>query len=133
MGLTQEECARAIDVTLGAWKAWEGGINQPRWEQLIRIAGLTESPALRIKFWLDISDIGIRMLPPTRRMMTQREALFVRYVNDIVMAARELCVAAAEGSTASEELLRHAADSLIRAAGDIAVMRERREKQKDVK
>lgn len=49
-----------------------------------------------------------------------------RYVNDIVMAARELCIAAADGSTASEEILKDAADKLIRAAGDVRRARESR-------
>ncbi len=50
--------------------------------------------------------------------MTEREALILRYANDAIEAVKELCLGAAEGSTASEESLRDLADRLIRAAGN---------------
>ena len=99
---------------------------QPRRAQLEAIAGLTDSPGLRMKFWLDIYQEGIKLGGPSQKPMTPRETVMLRYINDSVMALRDLCLAAAEGSTASEELLKHATDSLIRAAADARRTRESR-------
>lgn len=79
-----------------------------------------------MKFWLDIYGEGIKLGPSSQKPMTARETMMLRYINDSIMALRELCLAAAEGSTASEEMLRHVADNLIRAAGDARRIRESR-------
>lgn len=124
LGMTQEQAVRRIGLTLGAWRSWESGLKQPRRQQIEKIANLADDPAIRMKFWLDIYDEGIKLGASSQKPMTPRETLFVRYVNDIVMAAKELCLAAAAGSTASEEMLKHAADDLIRRAGDARRTRE---------
>lgn len=124
LGLSQEAAARQIDVALTTWRQWEYGIAQPRSHQLDLIAGLTDNPALRANFWLDIYIGGIKLGGTQNAPMTARESVIIRYVNDLVMAAKELCIAAAEGSTSSEEMLKDAADRLIRAAGDTRRIRE---------
>ncbi len=53
--------------------------------------------------------------------MTPREFILLRYVNDSIDALRELHLAAVKGSTASEYILRHVADDLIRAAADTKI------------
>lgn len=79
---------------------------------------------MRLNFWLDIYLAGIKMGATPEKPMSPWELLFMRYVKDIVMAAKELCLAAASGSTSSEEMLKHEADRLIRAAGDARRARE---------
>lgn len=60
------------------------------------------------------------------RPMTSRETLLIRYINDSVMALRELSLSAADGSTASEKILKDVADKLIKATGDTRRAREAR-------
>lgn len=118
LGLSQEAAARKIGVALKTWYAWESGLQQPRRTQLEAIANLIKDPALRMKFWLDIYSEGIKLGVPAGKAMTQRDALILRYGNDAIEAIKELCLGAAEGSTASEEALRDLADRLVRAAGN---------------
>jgi len=44
--------------------------------------------------------------------------MLARYYNDVVIALDQLYDEAMHGSTAAEELLREAADNLVRAAGE---------------
>jgi len=125
--MSQEGAAHRIGLTQGAWRSWESGLKQPRSAQLEKIIGLTDSPGLRMKFWLDIYQEGIKLGAPSQKPMTPRETVMLGYINDSVLALRDLCLAAAEGSTASEQMLKHVADDLIRAAADIRRTRESRE------
>ena len=65
--------------------------------------------------------------------MTPRESIMLRYVNDSIDALRELSLAAMEGSTASECLLRHVADDLIRMAADAKIARTAKHKGKSAR
>jgi transcriptional regulator with XRE-family HTH domain len=123
LGLSMEAAAHRIDMTLGAWRTWESGLKQPRRAQLEAIANLTDSPGLRMKFWLDVYGEGIKLGVASEKPMTPREIVMLRYINDSIGSLRELCVAAAEGSTASEQTLRRVADDLMRAAADAEAVR----------
>lgn len=120
IGKTQESAAHAIGVTTKTWSDWELRGVQPRRSELEKICSLAADPAVRIVFWLDIYLVGVKLRAPeqTQQRMSPREALLLRYMEDSVMALRALVTAAADGSTASEELLRLATDQLLRASGD---------------
>jgi hypothetical protein len=84
-----------------------------------------------MRFWLDIYEEGIKLGHPTDKTVSPRETIFMRYVNDIVMAAKDLCIAAASGSRASEKILKHEPVRLIRAAGDVQRTREARRAKRE--
>jgi len=65
--------------------------------------------------------------------MTPRESILLRYINDSTDALRELHLAAVEGSTASEWILRHVADDLIRMAADAKIARTAKPKGKSAR
>ncbi len=71
-----------------------------------------------MKFWLDMYSEGIRVGGTQNEPMTQRDGLVLKYGNDAIEAVKQLCLAAAEGSTVSDEALRDLADRLVRAAGN---------------
>ncbi len=56
--------------------------------------------------------------------MTPREIVLLHYINESVTALEELRLAAAEGSTGSEVILKYIADDLIRAAADARLTRK---------
>lgn len=133
LGRSRDQMARAVGCSYPVYGHWEAGRTVPRHDDLERIAQSVEDRRVRMEFWLDIYSEGIKLGGTLGKTVTQRDALILRYANDAIEGVRQLCLTAAQGSTASEEQLREIADRVVRAAGNTRRTLDARSKRQKVR
>ncbi len=125
LGQTQADMARTLGTTLRTYDRWEAGDSIPRGHVLIRMMELCPDPATRSLFRIAAGSghaklSARRPVSPPLPRRDPRDRLRMHLRNACLEAIEIIYQAAAMGSAAAEERLRHYAAELNRNAISLA-------------
>lgn len=109
LGLTQEQFARQLGISVDAVRKWERGSNRPYPAMLEKLAGLCSG---------DLAEFFRR-----ESGLTPNESLRPRSYNMLIRAANILLEASEAGNAAAAHYLEHYADELAKRATEVGTLR----------